>query len=110
MKCEKQIAGPLPLSRARALLCPVVRQVSASKRGKVAISVRGKVSAYLVSAERLRKLEEAERVGARTGSPKIRGTLELIGALEDGQASKEHAAQAVRRWDRGMGTLSGQRK
>lgn len=75
----------LPLTEVRAKLSPLLEKV-ASKKGALAISVHGKVRGYLVSAQRLDELEEAEQSAAsrsRGRRSRLKGSLTLAGDLEE---------------------------
>lgn len=76
----------LPLSEVRKKLSPLVRQVEEGK-GEVPISVRGEVRAYLVAAERV----EAYGATPPSGRQPLRGSLRLIGDLEEGSGDTSRA-------------------
>lgn len=78
--------GALPLSEARKDLSSLVRRVGQQK-GEVAISVRGQVEAYLVAAERV----EEYRAEARPVSQPLRGSLRIVGDLEEGSGETSQA-------------------
>ena len=104
MKKKVTHRAPLTLSRARALLSPLVREVSESDQAKVPISVRGEVRAYVIGAKRLEALEAREAVGERAHArpPRIEGTLEIAADLEQGsrEAALGLELAALRSWDR----------
>lgn len=101
---RKPVAAPapgqraLPLSEVRSRLSPLVRTIEL-QQGAVAISVRGKVRAYLVAADRY---ERQRKPRARPWS--LRGSLELIGSPDDleeaiQQGHREALAGSLRAWD-----------
>ena len=74
-------ATPLPLSEVREQLSPLVTELAESE-GQIAISVRGHVRAYVVSARRMEKLELLERtqgVVAPIGAHGIEDALQRRG-------------------------------
>lgn len=83
----------LTLTEARERLSPLIRSLS---RRPVAISVHGKVRAYLISATRFAELEAAERASSRPVAGRIRGTLQITGDIAAGsrQAAAELEASA----------------
>ncbi|MBI3186029.1 MAG: hypothetical protein HYZ28_28160 [Myxococcales bacterium] len=96
-KPSKQKA--LNVSEARKKLSPLVEEAARSPSFQVPIAVRGKVSAYLVSAERMESLLAAEP-GARfyERPPRLKGTLRLVGDIDRAlvEAAQELEENAVR--------------
>jgi hypothetical protein len=67
----------------------------------VAITVRGRVSAYVISAERMHQLEVRERAASFGVPPRLDdGSVRIVGDLEDAsrQASLELEQTAVEAW------------
>lgn len=93
--------APLTLTRARQLLCPLVRDISTAPEQEIAIAVRGRVKAYLIAAEKLEQL--AEKAAAldrgRVRPPRLSGTLKIVGDLEEAsrRAAKELEYWALKR-------------
>lgn len=77
-------ARTLPLSEVRSKLSPLVARGGAP----VGITVRGRVAAYLVSAEHLESLQrKAARMDRGAPRPDIRGSVELVGDLKAARAA-----------------------
>jgi len=76
--------------------------MSRSPKAAIPVSVRGEVRAYLVAAERFEELESGERSLHRRGPARIRGTLEILGDLDEGSrwAAEELERAALRRADK----------
>jgi len=81
------------LTEARGAFSPLVEQIEVI--GSVAVTVRGKVKAFIVSPERMRALSAQSRRRARSSA---RGTLEIVGDLKRGsrRAARELAEAASR--------------
>jgi hypothetical protein len=80
-----------------------VKDLSKRPKGTVGIMVAGEVAAYLVSAKRLEALEEKEkRQERKIPRPSIRGTVEIVGDLEQGsrEAAREIELMALRSWQK----------
>lgn len=90
----------LPLSEVRSRLSPLVRTLS-KQRGAVGIAVRGKVQAYLVSAEQY----DQEQRKARIQAFPLRGSLKWFFKEPDDiekavkQSREEMLAESLREWD-----------
>ena len=79
------------ITEARQRLCPLLREVDTLPGRKVGITVSGDVAAYLVSAKKLDELEAKARQVVGSARPSIRGTIEIVGDLEE--ASNSTAAE-----------------
>jgi prevent-host-death family protein len=89
------------LSKARALLCPVIEEVRQDPRTQVAITVRGKVSAYVISAARLEQLEARERAVRYGVPPRLDDrSVRIIGDIAAGsrRAARELERAPGLRW------------
>ena len=88
-------ARTVKLTDARARLSPLVSNIDAL--GAVALTVRGKVKAYLVSPRELEARRSALG-GTKSVRRPIRGTLEILGDLAAGsRRAARQFEQAARR-------------
>jgi hypothetical protein len=95
--------GSITVTAARAVLCPLVKEVDQLPEGKLGITVGGSVAAYLVSARKLETLEAKARAARPpTIRPRLAGSLEIVGDLEAGsrEAAQELEQTAVQSWNR----------
>jgi|SRR5712692_9898865 len=78
-------AKVVPFTEARRRLAPILKTLRSVPHQMVGISVHGSVEAYLVSSRKLAMLEalsRRERGGEKW--PKLKGSMELLGSLEEG--------------------------
>ena len=79
----------LPLTEIRTRLSPLVRDID--RLGAVAVTVRGEVRAWLVSPARFARTDAPEVTRPRP----IKGTMQLVGDLEEGSRAAAAAWMAA---------------
>jgi hypothetical protein len=100
---DKQRQQALPLTKVRQLLSPVVSRMGEDPRAQVAITVRGKVSAYVISPARMEQLQARERAFRYGLPPRLDdGSVRIVGDLNEGSrlAAEEMERTAIRRSQR----------